>query len=96
MSNLQQERLMLVLASVAGDVVKQDEASVYLAHIRAAADDGGCPVREYRPRRNHTMRPRDNSAAYPGDNPCQAWSIGVWPATDTAQDSLHRRDDQRF
>lgn len=34
------------------------------------------------------MRPRDNSAAYPGDNPCEAWSIGVWPATGTAQDSL--------
>ena len=41
MSNLQQERLLLVLAPVAGDVVKQDETAMYLAHIRDAADDGG-------------------------------------------------------
>ena len=41
MSNLQQERLLLVLAPVAGDVVKQDETAVYLARIQTAADDGG-------------------------------------------------------
>lgn len=33
-----------MLASVAGDVVKQDETAVYLARIRAAAD-GRCIVR---------------------------------------------------
>lgn len=32
---------MLVLASVAGDVVKQDETAVYQARIRAVADDVG-------------------------------------------------------
>ena len=41
MSNLQQERLLLVLAPVAGDVVKQDETAVYLARSGAASYDGG-------------------------------------------------------
>lgn len=41
MSNLQQERLLLVLAPVAGGIVKQNETAVYQARIRAAADDGG-------------------------------------------------------
>lgn len=41
MSDLQQERFLLILAPIAGDVIKQDETAVYLAHIRAAADDGG-------------------------------------------------------
>lgn len=41
MSNLQWERLLPVLAAVAGDFIKQDETAVYLAHVRAAADDGG-------------------------------------------------------
>ena len=41
MSNLQQERLLLVLAPVAGNVVKQDETAVYLARIQTVANDGG-------------------------------------------------------
>ena len=41
MNNLRQERLLLVLAPITGDVVEQDETAVYLAHIRAAVDDGG-------------------------------------------------------
>ena len=41
MSNLQQERLLLVLTPVAGDVVKQDETAVYLARSGAASYDGG-------------------------------------------------------
>ena len=40
-NNLHQERLLLVLAPITGDVGKKDETAVYLAHIRAAADDGG-------------------------------------------------------
>jgi len=41
LSNLQQERLLLVLAPEAGDIVKQNETAVYQARIRAAADNGG-------------------------------------------------------
>ena len=41
MSDLQQERLQLLLAPEAGDIVKQNETAVYKARIRAAADNGG-------------------------------------------------------
>ena len=44
LSNMQQERLLLVLAPVVGGVVEQDETAVYLARIRAAAN-GRCIVR---------------------------------------------------